>query len=374
VIGYCDLNQEGLDLRLLGYHNFVDGYIHRYGNEDYGALYITHVNGFFKDPCPQMIYCTPKMHYPFDRNRNYRFPVVERVEVYTKIDGTNIFQFSYKNADGKWFVSYKTRIMPFIQKHRPFYEMWLEMLKKHPQIELLPIFNQGLGLSYELYGSRNLHLVKYPVELDVALLFGVDSKGDVISPSDLILKGDVPVVDLVAKVNTKEDLEDEYSRHRREMETTIKPIEGSECFEGVEGQVWYIMDKDRKVHQFKAKPDTIEAIHMAASRKISKISVIATCWNVFEDTDVLNFDTLKPLLLEEWGEEKINSSRILIYKCIEYVNALYKIKNEAFVLLKEYEKEGLTLEDNKADVMRRMAEVFGKKNSRLVYSVLTRRI
>ena len=49
---------------------------------------------------------------------------------------------------------------------------------------------------------------------------------------------------------------------------------------------------------WKCKPESVEDIHWATG--INKAAVIATCWNALETSDVLNYDVLLPLLLEEY--------------------------------------------------------------------------
>jgi len=114
-------------------NNFVEGFISHHSGDDYGALLIQRVNN---DKVPQLVYCTPKIAYPFDQSGNWHWPKAKVIERYEKIDGTNIFQFRYKDIRGHEYISYKTRIMPFVQNSRfgPFLDMWRELLKGNPII------------------------------------------------------------------------------------------------------------------------------------------------------------------------------------------------------------------------------------------------
>lgn len=335
--------------------------------QTYGALYITFVN---KKEVNQLIYATPKMGYPFDREHNYHFPAAKRVEIYPKLDGTNILSFTYKDAEGKVFTSYKTRLMPFIMTHRPFYSMWLKMIERYPDIAHLAEDN-GVSISYELYGKHNFHLIMYDEDLDTRVLFGVNDRGEVLTPLNLNLHR---VPSLVAEeiLHEATELDTTYNKHRLKMEENLKELNPN-CFSGQEGQVWYLIDSNNVCHQFKAKPETIEAIHFAAGATMTRNSVIATCWNVLEDYPEVNFDNLKPLLLEEWTEVRIMQNLETINYCIDYVNKTNVLKTEAInLLISLKETNNWNLTDNKAEIMRVMAQKFGNKNTRFIYGLINK--
>jgi len=349
--------------------NTLAGFIHKTGKSTYGMLYLVAINGKETD---QKIYGTPKQEYPFDKKGNYDFPPAKNVRVYEKLDGTNILQYTYYH-ESKQFTSYKTRLLPFTMTHRPFYSMWLEMLEKYPMIKDIAS-KSGLSISYELYGHRNTHLIKYEVDLDVAMLFGVNQDGLVIIPEKIDAAKELPIPRLETVIDSKAKLESEYNKHRQEMETHLNKLD-EDTYEGQEGQVWYVTDLSNRCWQFKAKPETIEAIHFAAGRRMGKNSIIATCWNVFEDHDELNYDNLKPLLLEEWDEGQVNENEDLIRRCISFVNNRKRIKENAFSLLNQLEQEhGWTMENNKREIMRSMGDEFGRENSKIIYNVLIGRI
>ena len=60
-------------------------------------------------------------------------------------------------------------------------------------------------------------------------------------------------------------------------------------------------------------PEGIEEIHWATG--INKQAVLATCWNALETVDELSFDTVRPLLLEEYPPEDIDAFRPHIDDC-----------------------------------------------------------
>ena len=108
-------------------NNEVDGFLCHHGGDDYGMLFITSVNG---QSALSVVTATPKLHYPFSKDGNWNFPKAAKLLRFVKEDGTNIFCFRYKDATGKHIVSYKTRLVPFLQnsKFGPFKEMVDEII------------------------------------------------------------------------------------------------------------------------------------------------------------------------------------------------------------------------------------------------------
>lgn len=176
--------------------NELRGFISRRSNEFYGALLITHVND--KELKPQLIMATPKMHYPFDSredgSRSYKFPIANKVEVYEKLDGTNVLAYFYTDGDNR-FLTYKTRLRPFLSssKFGDFKNMWLETASKYFNEIEHEMERSDCNLSFELYGARNPHLIAYPNSLDIALLFGVTNTGAILSPAQLYISS-IPIV------------------------------------------------------------------------------------------------------------------------------------------------------------------------------------
>ena len=71
------------------------GFLARKPDHRYGALAVTRVNG---EPAPQLVFATPKLHYPFDRQGRFNFPPVREVEIFEKYDGTNVLAYAYHDA------------------------------------------------------------------------------------------------------------------------------------------------------------------------------------------------------------------------------------------------------------------------------------
>lgn len=115
--------------------NTLKGFVNRRQGHLYGSLYITHVNN---KPCPQVIYSAPKQHYPFNKDDEWKFPECDCVELYTKIDGTCIISYVYKDEKGHRYLTYKTRLRPFLGsegKKKHILHHWVDM--KNREIKFL---------------------------------------------------------------------------------------------------------------------------------------------------------------------------------------------------------------------------------------------
>ncbi|MEE9302307.1 MAG: hypothetical protein V3U84_00845 [Thiotrichaceae bacterium] len=350
--------------------NQVEGFISRKATEFYGALLITKINNH-KVP-EQLIMGTPKMHYPFvsraDGTRNYIFPSAKTIEAYVKLDGTNILSYFYfddKSTFATRYLTYKTRLRPFVRPGRfgDFLAMWKEVgIPYQEEIKQL-MHDLNCNLSFELYGSRNPHLIIYPNALDISLLFGVTNTGNIIPLSRI--PTEIPSVNLLKTIAS--DYVWNYELLQEELQAGLKQEEDN-CYSGTEGTVWYLNTPDNRCIQFKCKPDTIEAIHFSMGAGIGRNVIITTCWNAFENIDVLTVDFIKQLLLEEFTPEKIEDKSELIEECIYFVAREAEFRRN---VIDDYRKLGMNVLLQKPEVMRAMSEKYAKKDMRKVYSIIT---
>ena len=341
----------------------LKGFISRKPNQYYGALIITHVNS--KPVKTQLIMGTPKMGYPFDRTGKYNFPSVKYVEIFEKLDGTNILGFTYIDHKGFPRISYKTRLRPTLSSSRfgNFLSMWKEMLVKYPDIPNM-IKKNKCNISFELYGFRNPHLLIYSTPLDAAILFGVTNSGNVISPTNLSITG-IPIVPLWNIID--KDYVWNYEQLQKDIQSKLKKVE--EYYEGNEGAVWYLHLPDGKVTQIKAKPETIETIHFSAGGKgLNKEAIKATCWNALENTDTLTVEFIKELLLEEFDKRLVDMSTTTIEKSIAIVTSEMEFREKVLIA---YEKTSLNINLNKREVMRKLSKQFERKQMKKVYSIIS---
>jgi hypothetical protein len=338
------------------------GFLCQKPDHRYGALAITHVGDAER---PQLILATPKLHYPFGKDGSFHFPPIKTIHLYEKLDGTNVLAYRYRDGDGQSHLTYKLRLSPTLRNSRwgPFLDMWRELLQAHPTIPRLVEAND-CHISFEMYGARNAHLVLYERALAVAVLFGVRRDAGVVPLHQLDLI-DVPGASLVGTLSAGEDPVAKYGAIRAEMEQKNKPTE-DEKLTGIEGTVWYVEEPGGRVTLWKCKPESVEAIHWALG--INKNAVIATCWNFIETSDELSYEALLPLLLEEYELRDVENFRPHIEVCIREVEREFEFKAR---VLDEYAKLGMSIDADKAGVMRALSQRFVRSEMKKVYALIT---
>ncbi|MFO7598621.1 MAG: hypothetical protein R6X27_02280 [Candidatus Desulfacyla sp.] len=341
----------------------LEGYLSLKPDHRYGALALLKVD---EREAPQRILATPKLRYPFDRSGAFHFPSVRKIDIYEKIDGTNILAYRLRDAENRWHVTYKLRLSPVLRngKWGHFLDMWKEMLDRYPQIPGLPVMNE-CALSFELFGSRNALLMLYETPLDCALLFGVDADGRYRSIDELDC-GEVPVPAHLGCLKAGEDPVAVYGRIRERLQATIQARDDDKL-SGQEGAVWYVTTTEMERVLFKCKPESVEAIHWKGG--INKGAVLATCWNMLETEDVLHYERLERLLLEEYSQAEIDAFRGHIDACMEAVNEELRFRDR---VLEAYDSVGIKLTEDKASVMRRLSEEFPRALMKKVYTLILR--
>jgi hypothetical protein len=339
------------------------GFLSQKPDHRYGALVLTHVGNA---EAPQLILATPKLHYPFGKDGKFHFPPIKKIYLYDKLDGTNVLAYRYRDGERHWHVTYKLRLAPTLRNSRwgPFLDMWQELLRQHPTIPQLAAIND-CNMSFEMYGSRNTHLMVYDVDLAVAALFGVRRDASIVPLFKLNLLG-VPSAPFVGELIAGEDPVAKYAEIRAEMEKRNRHTEDDKLI-GTEGTVWYVEEPNGRVSMWKCKPESVEEIHWAVG--INKKAVIATCWNFLETSDDLRYDTLLPLLLEDYQDREIEMFRPHIENCIKQVKYEFEFKER---VLAEYDKLGKSIHEEKADVMRALSPHFRREEMKKVYTMLVR--
>lgn len=344
----------------------VSGFISHKPDHRYGALFIHDVGG---ERSPQVVFGTPKLHYPFSKDGKFHFPAIREASIHEKLDGTNILAYSYRGADGRELHSFKLRLAPFVRngKWGGFLDQWRQITEMYPGLTQMTRHND-CNVSFEMYGGDNPHLIVYEKALDVALLFGVDRRtGDVVPSSSLTGLG-VPCAPVIAKLTAAGDPVGRFQELRRDLEKRNRKT-GDGKIIGTEGAVWCVSEPGGRVSLWKCKPESVEAIHWAGG--INKEAVVATCWNALEHADTLDFKVLEPMLLEEYQGEEIAKFRDCIDRCIAEVrkeNEFRQMAREAYGLLRE---RGLSLPGDKVAIMRDLSNKFPKDMMTKVYSAIS---
>ena len=359
--------------------NLVRGYINRRQGTHYGSLYITHVN---ERICTQVIPSAPKQHYPFDRDGNWEWPDYHHVEAYEKLDGTCIIAYTYQDADGNTFQSYKTRLRPFLGEgtYGNFKSLWDEMLEKYPKMAGLHSDFSEMVFVYELYGKRNHHLIVYDESLDTRLLFvrladNPYQLESLYSWCEIAKAYGVPSVEQMMYIDEQVDnLDEVYLEQQQIMTERFKtvdiPVDDEEemptsigTLDGIEGQVWYFSGEDGFAHQVKNKPPEVLNYHWKAvgrdgKPKIPFVSIYTTVVNSLENTDEPTYEFIKQLLLEEFPEDMVERARNKVEKTIKQVLFDKKITKQ---ILDEYERvrtDAFNLNTARGAVMQKFAADF----------------
>ncbi len=347
--------------------NKVEGYISRKPNEFYGSLIITKIND--RAVTPQLIMGSPKMHYPFspreDGSRDYKFPIVKNIEIWEKIDGSNVVAYQYSDGDNQ-YTTFKLRLRPFMANSRfgKFLDMWKEVASDYfTEIER-EMERSNCNLSFEIFGSRNPHLIIYKNSLNFALLFGVTNDGKILSPTEL-RNPDLPIAVKIKSID--KDFVQNYEQLQIEFQDKLQQDEEG-YYSGMEGCVWYAHTPDGGCTQFKMKPEVIEAIHFSqGGAGLSKTVILATTWNALENTDSPTIEFVSQLLLEEFDAHAIEANEHLIGRCITFVIGEAEFRNKVST---EYKATGLNILLNKTDVMRQLSTKFERNQMKKVYSVI----
>jgi hypothetical protein len=341
--------------------NTLTGFLSRRSTRFYGALLISHVNNQARS---QLIFCTPKLHYPFDKHGRYRFPKARRILAYDKLDGTNIMCYGYTDARGRRFWTFKSRLTPVLRDSTVV--SFTVLLKETGRQEALRALAKetGWNISCELWGAKNMHLIAYTKPIELSLLFAVDQAGRVLPPESIRVQHCIPVTTFYGKVDG--NYVETYNAHRVEDEARLKPhMEG---YTGTEGRVWYLLTEDMLWRQFKCKPETVEQIHWSASKGISKNVVRATALNVLETDDDITIKAVNTLLKEEFDDYDILQAQKRIARVIDAIRMETVFRDQ---VLEKFDSLGVELNDTtKGAVMRYMSKTFEKKYMRNVYFLI----
>lgn len=345
--------------------NTIDGVLCRQSDYRYGSIVVFAVNGIETEP--QVVYGTPKLEYPFDRNGTFHWPPINEVLLWDKLDGTNILAWSYKDSNGKEFLTYKTRLGPTLTEtaYGSFLSMWMEMLERHSWIADAISSNPDYNLSFELYGSRNPITIKYGFPLDTKLLFGVRKTDHAVKPPTQ-LKNVSKYNSPVSVETSPDDVSNLTELYNNMREGMSKHNQGELLFEGM---VLYAHTGGPSWKMFKLKPGEIEKIHWAAGGVIPKRDLWNTAINSLENSEP-DMDYFIELLEEEYTLKMITKSRPRINNVFrDAVNHVQVAKsiNEVWQKAKE---QGFDVTVDKNGTLRWMSQFFPKSQMQKVGGIV----
>jgi len=343
----------------------LQGFLCQRPDHRYGALALLRVGGH---RAPQVVYATPKLHYPFGKDGRFHFPPIATAHIHEKLDGTNVLAYHYTDAEGHRRLTYKLRLSPVLRNSKwgPFLDYWRELIARHPDLPGLAGAN-GCHISFEMYGARNTHLIAYEEPLAAAVLFGIDPKTAAPVPPSRLDVGSVPTAPLLAELQANDDPVARFAALRQQIENGNRPASDGKIL-GSEGAVWFVTEPGGRTTLWKCKPESVEAIHWAAG--INKTAVIATCWNALETADELSYETLLPLLLEEYQADDIEKFRANIDEAIAHVRAEQEFRTRVRAAYGELAAAGLSLPADKSAIMRALSTKFRREEMGRVYAAI----
>ena len=247
--------------------NRVEGYIQMKGGDHYGALDIREVNG---KTALQFLTVTPKTSYPFFKDGTWVLQNVQDIQAYLKLDGTNICQFAYHDAEGKEFTSFKVRIRPFMA---PFFiNLMNRCLKRYPSIRDKKL-HAGEAVIYELYGYMTTQCSSgTPTDIDLAMTFGQSTGRDGSSPSGRSTTPSSPDIDCPRAPSRSINARETTSRREYREPATTDQRDGlvkitDEQFDGEEGEMLYATFANGSQHRARGVHPPDQAQALARSRR-----------------------------------------------------------------------------------------------------------
>ncbi len=315
----------------------------------YGDLVIEKVNGQTLSH-PQMIIATPKFFYPGDhespKNVTDKF-VLTDVNVYNKFDGTNILAYQYHDAEGKMFITYKTRLRPFLKPsigYGDFLAKWQYALKKHPHIlEIVNAHIAKYNIAFEMYGIlEGLHSIKYKEELEAQLIYGIERQTRCVVDPKVFYS--ITPLRSYACYTFDDYKRDEFTLDRRFKEKG--DVEGIMLYsnEGV----------------FKCKAPSILEIQSEGNRHLSIDEIQTTALNAIESTDTMDelLDETLLLLKEVWNEFEIDLRMTEIKKVVDLIKEGIRLQTDilgVYNLCPHKTTDLFEFEKKKREIMRWMS-------------------
>ena len=358
--------------------NTMSGFVNRRSGDEYGTLVVTHVNG---QPAPQRIAGTPKASYPYSHHRDWLLLSAQDIKSFIKYDGTSVCQYSYQDAAGRRFTSFKLRTRPFIP---PRFQVLLDRtLGRYPAVADLKL-KENEAILYELYGAHNPILIQYDIEIDLVALCRRDPQTKDLVPADpkdpVFAKLDCPLAERTPGADWL-DIRSEYvSRQTLYSQALVETeLDGEKMFHGEEGEMLYVTfpPGDRELpgpftRLIKLKPPEIEEVHQALDH-VPRKELEATARNIFEAADNPTLTDFIMMLSEEWSDDQISRSMETAERVLEETLVRHRYQEEVLgTYLEHFVPEDF--HKDRRNVMRTLSGLFHRKDMQRVFSILSVRI
>lgn len=286
----------------------------------HGSLYVLEVDGV---GAPQFVRGMPHLEYLYAA-RDPADPLPPRLRearVALKLDGTNISFFPLRGRDGHILeVVAKTRRAPVVTD-TPFgaFRTMLDELDPYARTDAA-VRDCGHPLAFELWGRRNLHLVRYGDDLRLSLHTGI-AGNHLTTPArlDLLARhhGLVRAPEILSVPCSALDARRLAAIHAelRERFESQNRAAGRHTFV-VEGAIVALATANTAEY-FKLKPPTLEALHgtlggLARSERLTPIAVrqiLLSLDGSGYDFARLGLTGLLEELVDEFGEAPVHSAR-----------------------------------------------------------------
>lgn len=349
------------------------GYICRHESEKLGMLAITELAGQER---LEFVYAMPKIHYPYDFDRDGR-PIVAisvpqnivDARFTLKLDGTAIIFYPLKDASGQLLeVIPRTRLQPVLAASRwgDWWGLLDEAMPDRSRVEEA-VRVQDAVLIFELWGYRNPHLVRYETPLALTLHTAVRHRKvasfrrltDIAARYGFDL---IPTLEVAAP--NAAGLAEAYRRWQERMEAANRA-----AGEGVftqEGAILVLSTAETATY-WKCKPPSIEEIHWASGATISRETILQALHKMLEngyDFSPGRVEDLQAMLEADYDPREIEGAADLIQR--EYLDFTVEMQRRAW-LRQLVQDSGLDVRDL-PNLMRHLSQHYPKREMRWVYA------
>lgn len=349
------------------------GFVCRHESGRFGTLAVTEVAGV---PRLELIPGMPKIHYPYARERNGEprlvIPLTTGVvdaRFNRKLDGTAIVFYGLAPTPGEVpEVIPRTRLQPVLTASR--YGDWngllAEALPDRSGVERA-VRDQKAVIVFELWGSRNPHLIRYDDGLRLTLHTAIRHSTPMSYRllADLAGRYGLDLVESLEVATADEDgLAEAYRRWQRELEERNQA-----AGEGVfvdEGAILMLSTAETATY-WKCKPPSIEEIHWAEGRHLGREDCLHALLKMTEegyDFSAGSAADLSRMLESDFDVEEVAFNAALIEKAF----LEHRIEMERRAWLRGLiEQSGIDPTDTAA-LMRHLSAHYPKKEMGWVYT------